>query len=109
MTSNTEEFLVIQREKLQKKLQEQRKLIVVQAQQKNNNIYPRSATMRFLTKNPTLMSGLFTEAMLLLTGARLFRLLSALMALVKILHPTLIDAQKQLPAPDRLNTKCDSV
>ena len=110
MTSIIETSLVAQREKLRQQLQEQRKLIARQLSSgsKGNNGYPRSATMRFLTKRPVLVSGLLAELAILLTGARLFKLLGALLALVKILHPALINEQKQLPAPQILNTKTDN-
>ncbi len=111
MTSMTEEYLVVQREKLRKQLQEQRRSIAGQLSLHTNrdNIYPRSATMRFLTKNPTLMTGLFTEAMMLLAGVRMFKLLNTLLVLVRILRPALINQQKRLPAPLLLDNKIDPV
>ena len=111
MTPNIEKSLVIQRENLRQELQKQRKIIAQQLSPgiKDNSGYPRSSTMRFLTNRPKLASGLVTELVILLTGARLFRLLSALMAFVKILRSTIITAQKQLPSPKPPNSKCDSV
>ena len=64
MTSCTEASLVLQREKLQKQLQEQRKLIEKQLSKqvdKNNDVYPRSVTMRFLSKRPELIGHLPEE------------------------------------------------
>lgn len=111
MTSTTEKSLVVQRENLQKQLQEQRKHIAQQLSPglKNSNSYPRSSTMQFLINRPSLVSGVVTELIILFTGARFFRLLSAIMALIKILRPALINAQKQLPAPKLLNTNRDSI
>jgi len=101
MTSCTEESLVLQREKLQKQLQEQRKLIEKQLLNRveGNDIYPRSVTMRFLSKRPELVVKILSEMVSLIVGVRLFRLLGTLLALVKILKPSLINEPKRLPAP----------
>jgi len=101
MTSCTEESLVLQREKLQKQLQEQRKLIEKQLLNRvdGNNVYPRSVTMRFLSKRPELIGKIFSEIMELLVGVRLLKLLGTLLALVKILKPSLANEPKRLPAP----------
>jgi hypothetical protein len=110
VTSISEESLVIQREKLRKQLQEQRKFIAQQfsSEKKGNNSYPRSVTMRFLIKRPVLVSRLVTELAILLTGTRHFKLLSVLLALVKISHPSVIGAQKRLPASCVVNSESDS-
>jgi len=102
MTSCTEEALVLQREILQKQLKEQRKLIAQQlllSGAEGNSVYPRSMTMRFLSKRPELIGKIFSDMMALIVGARLFKLLGALLALVKILKPSLINEPKRLPAP----------
>ena len=98
MNTLTEDSLILQRDKLRLQLQEQRNQITRQLlpMPGENNIYPRSMTMRLLTQRPALVTALLSDLMTMLVGARLYRLLSSLLVLVKILKSTAIGRQKQL-------------
>jgi len=105
MTVNMEASLVMQREKLQQQLQQQRKLIAQQLlpHSAGGHGYPRSMTMRFLLQRPKTSARIFTEIMALFAGARLFKLLGVLLTLVRILHASSANTQQRLsvlPAPE---------
>ena len=103
MTSITEDALVMQREKLRHQLQEQRKLIAQQLSpiQGSSNNFPRSVTMRFLTQRPALIGKLAAEIMAILLGVRLYKFLSALLILIRIIKYGSMNAQKRLNSSER--------
>lgn len=98
MTSSLETSLVIQREKLRQQLHEQRELIARQLLPMGaaNDHYPRSMTVRFLIQRKPLISKLLAEAVMVLAGVRLYRLLSALLVLVRIIKSGSVNSQKRL-------------
>jgi len=75
MTTITDASLVEHRQMLRRQLQEQRQLIARQLGPASevNNGYPRSMTMRFLTRRPGLATSLFVEIATLLIGARFIK------------------------------------
>jgi hypothetical protein len=76
MNSSTDVSLVEQRQTLRLRLQAQRQQIAHQLgpTPEVNSGYPRSMTMRFLTRRPAaLATKLFVEFVTMLVGARFFR------------------------------------
>lgn len=77
-----------QRLALQQRLRAQRQMIAQQLgpAPRMDTGYPRSMTMRFLTRQPALVTGLLAQAAAVLFGARYFKSLSASLALAKLVR-----------------------
>jgi hypothetical protein len=88
MTSITDASLVEQRQMLCRQLQAQRQLITQQLSPtpEVNSGYPRSMTMRFLTRQPGLATGLFGELATLLVGARYIKSIISVIFLARIVR-----------------------
>jgi len=88
MNSITDASLVEQRQMLRRQLQAQRQLITQQLSPtpEVNSGYPRSMTMRFLTRQPGLVTSLFGELATLLIGARFIKSIISVITLAKIVR-----------------------
>jgi hypothetical protein len=97
MRPEVEASLVMQRENLQKQLQANRKVIASQlgSSPGMGQGFPRSMTMRFLMNNPELLRSVLAEIIKLFVNERLFKLLAALVNLIK---SSSANTQKRLPA-----------
>lgn len=86
MTSTTDVPLVEQRQALREKMQAQRQLIAdkLGPAAEANGSYPRSKTMRFLTRRPGMAVALLAEFAALLLGARYAKSITAALALARI-------------------------
>jgi hypothetical protein len=86
MTSTTDVPLIEQRQALREKMQAQRQLIADQLgpAPEANGSYPRSKTMRFLTRRPGMAVAMLAEFAALLVGARYAKSLAAILALARI-------------------------
>ena len=107
MTPTIENTLVAQREKLCQQLQEQRRLIARQLlpMQTASSHYPRSMTVRFLTRQQPLVTKLFAEIMLVIVGVRLYKFLTAMLVLVRIMTSGSSNSQKRLESSVRHRTE----
>ena len=76
------------RQALRKEMRAQRELIAKQLSPgpEIDRGYPRSKTMRFLTRQPGLAFTLFAESAAFLVGARYARSLTAVMAIARIIR-----------------------
>jgi len=101
MTSATNISLVAQRQALREKLLAQRQLIANQLDHTTevDNSYPRSKTMRFLTRRPALAVALLTGLAALLGGARSVKSLTAILAVARIVGSTSITGPRRVSAP----------
>lgn len=88
MTSVTARALIDQRQALRRKLFLQRLRInhLLAPRNADDNGFPRSMTMRFLTQRPAVAVRLLSEVGLLLLGPRLIRSLGTALLLAKILR-----------------------
>lgn len=80
-----------QRQALRRQMLAQRQLINYQLgppARAINSGYPRSATMRFLTQRPALVSKLLAEAAALLLGARFLKSMSGAISFAKFVRST---------------------
>ena len=90
MNSSTDVSLVEQRQTLRLRLLAQRQLIAHQLgpTPEDKSSYPRSKTMRFLTRRPGLATSLFGEIATLLIGARFIKSIISVMTLARIVRST---------------------
>lgn len=87
MSTDKELAVALQREALREQMRAQRAVIEHQLDPKvdaGDRRYPRSATMRFLTRRPGLASSLLGEAAALLVGARVLKSVGKAMAIARI-------------------------
>ena len=76
------------RQALRKRMQVQRELIAIQLspEPEVDRGYPRSKTMRFLTRQPGLAVTLLAESATFLVGARYARSMTAVMAIARVMR-----------------------
>jgi len=88
MTSTTELSLVEQRRVLRQQLVAQRQVIAQQLDPSPEVVggYPRSATMRFLTRRPALIAGVFAGLAGLLVRARFFKLVTTALGMFRMVR-----------------------
>ncbi len=86
--SLVEPSLVEQRQVLRARLRAQRELIAEQLtpETESTHGYPRSKTMRFLTRHSGLAGSVFAGAASLLVGARYFKSLSTTLSMLKMVR-----------------------
>jgi hypothetical protein len=103
MTPITKASLTEQRQALRQKLLEQRLLIARQLDPapKITNRYPRSMTMRFLTRRPALAAKVLAECAALAVSARLFGPLNTAWTLTRIIRSISSTKQTKLPVPKK--------
>jgi hypothetical protein len=102
--------LAEQRQILRGQLQLQRQQIALQIEcsPKVNSDYPRSMTMRFLTQQSGLISGLLAGVATLLAGPRFYRSTTAVMTLIRIARSILLGKSTRRPALPALDDKFTS-
>lgn len=88
MTPNPDASIEVQRRELRERMRSQRRLIAERLgpPAEADAGYPRSKTMRFLTRRPGLSFTLFAELAALLVGARYAKSMTAVMALARIVR-----------------------
>lgn len=86
MTATNDAAFNEQREALREKMRAQRQLIADQLgpAPKANGSYPRSRTMRLLTRRPGMAVAMLAELVALLVGARYAKSMNAILALARI-------------------------
>lgn len=99
MTSTTDMTLAEQRQALRQQLQAQRRLIAGQLgpAPEGNGAYPRSKTMRFLTRRSALAATLLAELVALLVGARYVKSMTAVQAMARIVRSASIAKRRRPP------------
>ncbi len=92
MTSKDEPSLVEQRQLLRQRLRAQRQLIAHQLGPgpMEHGSYPRSMTMRFLSRRPGMATRVLTELAIVLVGARFFRSITTVLTLSRLLRPPVV-------------------
>jgi hypothetical protein len=98
MKNTREMSLFEQRKTLRLQMQLQREAFAHRLEDATaaNDDYPRSMTMRFLVRRPDITAGLIAGAATLLAGPRLFRYITAALALIRIAQST-----RRTNSPDR--------
>ncbi len=89
---------VVQRQALREQMRAQRTVIEHRLDPQPSSAnpqYPRSATMRFLTRHPGLASALLGEAAAMLVGVRVLKSVGRAIAITRIVRATGRDRQRQ--------------
>jgi hypothetical protein len=96
--------LLIRRRMLSRQLLAQRQLIVQQlgSVPEPHSGYPRSKTLRFLTRQPILAAGVLAALATLLMGMRFFRAVPAAIAVTRLLSSV---AGREEPPSDNATTR----